>query len=134
MAYHKAQAEATGLKIFFADPRSPWQRASNENSNGLIRQFLPKGANLNLIQKDDVEVFEWLLNTWPRDMFECRTPLEVYTDLVKEGVVNPAPAGWFNCFTCSLRPPWHLWSDTKQIAACKNHAVIRTASLFDKLL
>ena len=93
MACHKALAEATGLKIFFADPRSPWQRATNENSNGLIRQFLPKGANLNLFQEDDLEMYEWLLNTRPRAMHGGRTPLEVYTDVVKEALVSSPSSG-----------------------------------------
>jgi IS30 family transposase len=82
MACHKALSEETGLKIYFADPRSPWQRGTNENSNGLIRQFLPKGANLNHFLDEDLALFEWLLNTRPRLMHNDRTPEEVYTELV----------------------------------------------------
>jgi len=71
MARHRELTQQTGVKIFFADPHSPWQRGSNENANSLIRHYLPKG---NAIANS--------LNNRPRRILNYQTPLEVFSQLL----------------------------------------------------
>ena len=78
MARHKDLTAATGVAIYFADPHSPWQRGSNENTNGLLRQYLPKGADLSGFSQHDLDVIAHCLNTRPRKLHGFRSPLEVY--------------------------------------------------------
>jgi IS30 family transposase len=96
MACHKALGERTGLKIYFADPHSPWQRGSNENTNGLIRQFLPKDIDLSQYSQEQLDAFEWMLNTRPRKVHGFKCPLEVYASYEKnlaesESQATPPP-------------------------------------------
>lgn len=80
MALHQALAEGTGLIIYFADPYSPWQRGINENTNGLLRQYLPKGRDLSAISQRELDAIAWSLNTRPRKTLGFRTPAEVFFD------------------------------------------------------
>jgi len=78
MACHEKLAEDTGIKVYFADPHSPWQRGINENTNGLLRQYLPKGEDLSVFTQDELDLISWKLNTRPRKSLNFRCPVEIF--------------------------------------------------------
>lgn len=78
MALHRRLAESTGLAIYFADPHSPWQRGINENTNGLLRQYLPRSTELSQYSQRDLDQIAWSLNTRPRKSLGFKTPAEVF--------------------------------------------------------
>jgi len=84
MSNHVQIAAATDLDIYFCDPHSPWQRGSNENTNGLLRQYFPKGADLSLFAPDYLEHVATKLNRRPRKRLEFRTPAEALDQLLSE--------------------------------------------------
>lgn len=84
MARHLELTEATGIPVFFCDPRSPWQRGSNENLNGLVRQFLPKGMDLSDVTPQRLAYIEAMLNDRPRKILGFKTPREVYSELIQK--------------------------------------------------
>ena len=75
------QADAD-IDVFFCDPHSPWQRPSNEHMNGLLRQYFPKGTDLNRVTLDQVQFVAAEMNGRPRKVLNWRTPAEVYADTV----------------------------------------------------
>jgi IS30 family transposase len=92
MANHTTIAKATGLDIYFCDPAKPWQRASNENTNGLLRQYFPKGTDLSFHGPGILEHVAIEMNSRPRKRLNWRTPAEALDKLLSEHDNQPGVA------------------------------------------
>ena len=83
MAQHAQLRIDTGLDIYFCDPHSPWQRGTNENTNGLLRQYFPKGTDLTRHSRQDLDAVALALNTRPRKTLGWKTPAEALDHLLQ---------------------------------------------------
>ena len=82
LARHKELTRRIGVAVYFCDPHSPWQRGTCENTNGLLRQYLPKGTDLGGFSQDDLEAVADSLNTRPRATHAFNTPLAVFRQML----------------------------------------------------
>ena len=82
LSRHKQIAEVTGLQVYFCDPHSPWQRATNENTNGLLRQYFPKGTDLSVHSKEDLAWVQDQFNDRPRKRLDYAKPSELINGLL----------------------------------------------------
>jgi IS30 family transposase len=92
MANHIAIAAAAEIDIYFCDPHSPWQRGSNENTNGLLRQYFAKGADLSVFPADYLDYVAAKLNTRPRKTLAWKTPAEALHELLSHPSKPPGVA------------------------------------------
>ena len=86
MASHKLFTNTTGVKVYFAHPRSPWERGTNENTNGLIRQFFPKGTDFKKVSRYQIKKAQDLLNGRPRQAIGFKKPYQVFNQLINGAV------------------------------------------------
>jgi IS30 family transposase len=88
MAQHVQFRIVTGLDVYFCDPQSPWQRGSNENTNGLLRQYFPKGTDLSRHGADELSAVAHVLNTRPRKTLGWQTPAEALDRMLKVEMIK----------------------------------------------
>ncbi len=90
MAGHARLRIDAGLQVYFCDPHSPWQRGTNENTNGLLRQYFPKGTELSVHGADDLAAVALALNTRPRKTLGWRTPAEALDQALRSAQADVA--------------------------------------------
>ena len=83
MAQHARFTAATGMEVYFCDPRSPWQRGSNENTNGLLRQYLPRRLDFRTLTQDDFDAIALELNERPRQTLGFKTPSQALAEVLR---------------------------------------------------
>jgi transposase, IS30 family len=83
MAEHQRFTNATGMTVYFCDPKSPWQRGSNENTNGLLRQYLPRRLNFRELTQDHFDAIAAELNDRPRQTLGFKTPSEALAEVLR---------------------------------------------------
>ena len=84
MSRHRDLSANTGVKVYFCDPHSPWQRGTCENTNGLLRQYLPKGTDLSMHTQDELDTIADSLNNRPRATHAFHSPLEVFGRMLRQ--------------------------------------------------
>lgn len=109
MAHHQTLSQATGIKVYFAHPYSPWERGINENTNGLLRRTLPKGTDLSAHSQADLDAIALHHNAKPRKSLGWKSPAELLSpgsfdfQAYWATIINPVHLG----LECAYSPDWH---------------------------
>jgi len=82
MAEHRLFTQDTCMQVYFAHPQSPWERGTNENTNGLLRQYFPKGTDFTQLSRREIKRVQHLMNSRPRKVLNWRTPYQVFDELM----------------------------------------------------
>ena len=90
MTRHQELSAATGVRVYFCDPHSPWQRGTCENTNGLLRQYLPKGTDLSVYSQDELDAIADSLNSRPRATHAFHSPFEVFERMLATASITSA--------------------------------------------
>ena len=88
MSEHKLFTKNTKIKVYFAHPGSPWERGTNENTNGLIRQFFPKGTEFDKVSRTEIKQVQDMLNGRPRKSLNWKKPYEVFDELINKVAIE----------------------------------------------
>src|SRR5215469_3451734 len=104
MAQHQSFTIATEVQVYFCDPQSPWQRGSNENTNGLLRQYLPKKSDLSRFTQSELDAIGLRLNTRPRQTLGFQTPADKL-----QASVAATPSDHLTYQDLERLAPGHLW-------------------------
>ncbi len=86
MAQHKLFTKNTKIQVYFAHPYSPWERPTNENSNGLIKNYLPKGTDFSIVSKQELKRVQDELNKRPRNVLNWKTPKDVFEEYILQKI------------------------------------------------
>ena len=86
MAQHKLFTKNTNVKVYFTHPYSPWERPTNENTNGLLRQYFPKGTDLSKVSKYRLQKVQDELNERPRHVLNYKSPAEVFNEMIVQKI------------------------------------------------
>ncbi len=90
MTRYPELSAAAGVRVYFCDPQSPWQRGTPENTNGLLRQSLPKGTDLSIYSEDGLHVIAYSLNSRPRAAHPFHSPFDVFERMLATASITSA--------------------------------------------
>ena len=132
MARHRQFSIATGVHVYFCDPSSPWQRGSNENTNGLLRQYFPRGSDLSVHSQRHLNRVAHVLNDRPRQTLGWMKPSEKLAKLLRGPceIARGRPRGGVS-FRSVSSPPWRTISSISAVGAPICFLISRPSSVLD---
>ena len=126
LSQHAAFKVETGIPVYFADPRSPWQRGSNENTNGLLRQYFPKGTDVSRWNAEEIDAVAAMLNSRPRKTLGWKTPAEAFDEHVLFAPESRCCHDRLNLVSSQIRRSWTSVSRSDSSAPWERRAAALT--------